>query len=60
MRYILGIHADLINAIKTKLWLLDHDAHFAPGHGPMPTFGKERQTNPYIGGLIKTELVKLN
>lgn len=45
-----GNHADLINAIKTKLWPLGDDVQFVPGHGPMSTFGKERQTNPYVGG----------
>jgi glyoxylase-like metal-dependent hydrolase (beta-lactamase superfamily II) len=43
-----GNHADLINAIKTKLWPLGDDVQFVPGHGPMSTFGKERQTNPYV------------
>ncbi len=43
-----GNHADLIHAIKTKLWPLGDDIQFVPGHGPMSTFGKERQTNPYL------------
>ncbi|NBO87333.1 MAG: MBL fold metallo-hydrolase, partial [Burkholderiaceae bacterium] len=42
-------HADLISAIKTKLWPLGNDVHFVPGHGPMSTFGRERQSNPYVG-----------
>jgi glyoxylase-like metal-dependent hydrolase (beta-lactamase superfamily II) len=44
-----GNHADLIMAIKIKLWPLGDDVEFVPGHGPMSTFGKERQTNPYVG-----------
>ena len=44
-----GNHADLIHAIKTKLWPLGNDVHFVPGHGPMSTFGRERQSNPYVG-----------
>lgn len=44
-----GNHRDLIHAIKTKLWPLGNDVHFVPGHGPMSTFGRERQTNPYVG-----------
>ncbi len=44
-----GNHADLINAIKTKLWPLGDDVAFVPGHGPMSSFGRERQTNPYVG-----------
>jgi hydroxyacylglutathione hydrolase len=23
---------------------------FIPGHGPESTFGRERQSNPYVGG----------
>ena len=42
-------HADLINAIKTKLGPLGDDVQFAQGHGPMSTFGKERQANPCVG-----------
>ena len=44
-----GNSKNLINAIKTKLWPLGDDVQFVPGHGPMSTFGKERQTNPYVG-----------
>jgi glyoxylase-like metal-dependent hydrolase (beta-lactamase superfamily II) len=44
-----GNHADLINAIKTKLWPLGDDVQFVPGHGPMSTFGNERKSNPYVG-----------
>jgi hydroxyacylglutathione hydrolase len=44
-----GNHADLINAIKTKLWPLGDDVQFVPGHGPMSSFGKERESNPYVG-----------
>ena len=45
-------HADLINGIKTKLWPLGDDVQFVPGHGPMSTFGKERETNPYVGAGV--------
>ena len=44
-----GNHADLIHAIKTKLWPLGDDVQFVPGHGPMSSFGAERKTNPYVG-----------
>jgi glyoxylase-like metal-dependent hydrolase (beta-lactamase superfamily II) len=44
-----GNHADLINAIRTKLWPLGDDITFVPGHGPTSTFGEERRTNPYVG-----------
>ena len=41
-------HADLIEAITTKLWPLGNDVAFVPGHGPMSTFGQERRTNPFV------------
>ena len=44
-----GNHAQLVDAIKTKLWPLGDDVQFVPGHGPMSTFGHERLTNPYVG-----------
>lgn len=44
-----GNHADLIRAIKEKLFPLGDDVVFIPGHGPTSTFGQERKTNPYVG-----------
>lgn len=44
-----GNHADLINAITTRLWPLGNDVTFLPGHGPTSTFGIERQSNPFVG-----------
>lgn len=41
-------HAALINAIKTKLMVLDDSYAFICGHGPGSTIGLERRTNPYI------------
>jgi glyoxylase-like metal-dependent hydrolase (beta-lactamase superfamily II) len=43
-----GNHADLIEAITTKLWPLGDDVTFVPGHGPTSTFGQERRTNPFV------------
>ena len=43
-----GNHADLINAIRTKVLPLGDEVRFVPGHGPMSTFGHERQTNPFV------------
>ncbi|MEM8799736.1 MAG: MBL fold metallo-hydrolase [Pseudomonadota bacterium] len=43
-----GNHGDLLNAIQTKLWPLGNNVAFVPGHGPMSTFGEERQTNAYV------------
>lgn len=45
-----GDHATLINAIKTKLLVLEDTVKFVPGHGPMSTIGVERETNPYLQG----------
>jgi len=44
-----GNHADLVNAIREKLFPLGDDVSFVPGHGPISTFGQERQNNPYVG-----------
>ena len=43
-----GDHATLIASIKSKLWPMGNDTAFIPGHGPMSTFGDERQTNPFV------------
>jgi glyoxylase-like metal-dependent hydrolase (beta-lactamase superfamily II) len=40
----------LIASITQRLWPLGDDVTFIPGHGPESTFGRERQTNPYVGG----------
>ena len=42
-------HQDLIDAITGKLWPLGDDITFIPGHGPTSTFGRERQSNPFVG-----------
>jgi hypothetical protein len=43
-----GNHADLIEAIKSRLFPLGDDIAFVPGHGPMSTFGEERLHNPFV------------
>ena len=45
-----GDHPALISAIRNKLFPLGDDVAFVPGHGPMSTFGRERRSNPYVGG----------
>jgi glyoxylase-like metal-dependent hydrolase (beta-lactamase superfamily II) len=47
-----GNHADLIEAITTRLWPLGDDVRFVPGHGPMSTFGQERRTNPFVADAV--------
>jgi glyoxylase-like metal-dependent hydrolase (beta-lactamase superfamily II) len=43
-----GDHATLVNSIRNKLFPLGDDIDFIPGHGPMSTFGVERETNPFV------------
>jgi len=43
-----GNHADLIRSIRDKLFPLGDDITFVPGHGPLSTFGRERQVNPHV------------
>jgi glyoxylase-like metal-dependent hydrolase (beta-lactamase superfamily II) len=43
-----GDHDALIQAIKTKLLPLGDEIAFICGHGPMGTFGMERQSNPFL------------
>jgi glyoxylase-like metal-dependent hydrolase (beta-lactamase superfamily II) len=47
-----GDHASLIRSITTKLWPLGDDVTFVPGHGPLSTFGDERQSNPFVGDAV--------
>ena len=44
-----GDHATLIQSITERLWPWGNDVTFVPGHGPTSTFGRERQTNPFVG-----------
>lgn len=44
-----GDQQQLIRSITEKLWPLGDETAFVPGHGPMSTFGHERQTNPFVG-----------
>ena len=41
-------HEALLTSVQTKLWPLGDDVTFVPGHGPGSTFGRERQTNPFV------------
>lgn len=43
-----GSHRQLMNSIKTKLFVLADDTVVLPGHGGNTTIGVERQTNPFI------------
>jgi glyoxylase-like metal-dependent hydrolase (beta-lactamase superfamily II) len=43
-----GDHATLIRSITQKLWPLGDEVTFIPGHGPVSTFGEERESNPFV------------
>jgi len=43
-----GNHQDLLDSIRMKLFPLGDDVRFIPGHGPVSTFGDERQRNPFV------------
>ncbi|MEZ5740886.1 MAG: MBL fold metallo-hydrolase [Burkholderiaceae bacterium] len=47
-----GDHAALIASIRDKLWPLGNDVAFVPGHGPMSTFGDERQHNAFVADAV--------
>jgi glyoxylase-like metal-dependent hydrolase (beta-lactamase superfamily II) len=45
-----GDHQTLLDSITQRLWPMGDDTVFIPGHGPESSFGRERRTNPYVGG----------
>ncbi len=45
-----GDHEALIHSSTQRLWPMGNDTVFIPGHGPESTFGRERRSNPYVGG----------
>jgi hydroxyacylglutathione hydrolase len=47
-----GNHQQLLDSITLRLWPMGDDTHFVPGHGPMSTFGHERQTNPFVADKV--------
>ena len=47
-----GNTQSLIDSIRNKLWKLDDDTTFVPGHGPLSTFGQEKKTNPYVADQL--------
>jgi glyoxylase-like metal-dependent hydrolase (beta-lactamase superfamily II) len=47
-----GNHQDLLNSIRERLWPLGDDVRFVPGHGPMSSFGFERQQNPFVADSL--------
>ena len=47
-----GDQQQLIQSITTRLWPMGDDTSFVPGHGPMSTFGHERQSNPFVADQV--------
>lgn len=47
-----GNHQDLIDSIRHKLWPLGNRVGFIPGHGPISSFGREREANPFVGDAV--------
>ncbi len=47
-----GDHQQLIHSITNKLWPLGNDMRFVPGHGPMSTFGQEREDNAFVADQV--------
>ncbi len=45
-----GNHEQLIASITERLWPMGGSTVFIPGHGPESTLGRERLSNPYVGG----------
>lgn len=43
-----GDHDALVKSIRENLFPLGDEVRFVPGHGPLSTFGQERQTNPFV------------
>lgn len=44
----------LLQSIRTRLLVLDDATRFVPGHGPMSSIGRERQSNPFLQDLATT------
>ena len=47
-----GDFQQLVQSITTRRWPLGNQTAFVPGHGPISTFGRERQTNPFVGDAV--------
>ncbi len=44
-----GDHRQLIEGIRSKLWVLPGETIVHPGHGPDTTIAREMRSNPYAG-----------
>lgn len=48
----MGNHQHLLDSITQRLWPMGDETAFVPGHGPMSTFGAERQNNPFVADRV--------
>ena len=46
-----GDTATLLRSVRDQLLTRDDAAHVLPGHGPTPTIGRERASNPFLQDL---------
>jgi glyoxylase-like metal-dependent hydrolase (beta-lactamase superfamily II) len=47
-----GDYETLISSIKNKLFPLGDDTTVFTGHGPETTIGREKRSNPFVGGRL--------
>ena len=43
-----GVHEELLNSVRTRIFTLDDDITIYPGHGPTSTIGFEKKSNPFF------------
>lgn len=46
-----GNHEQLLESIRTQLYILPDVTIVYPGHGPETSIGQEKRTNPFVRGL---------
>jgi glyoxylase-like metal-dependent hydrolase (beta-lactamase superfamily II) len=49
-----GDHDLMLRSLAEKVLPLRDDTVVLPGHGPATTIGRERATNPFLQGLMRT------
>jgi glyoxylase-like metal-dependent hydrolase (beta-lactamase superfamily II) len=45
-----GDHDAILRSIRERLFALADDTRVITGHGPDTTIGRERRSNPFVGG----------
>lgn len=46
-----GSHQQIVDSIRSKLYILHDDTVVYPGHGPRTTIGMEKKNNPFVKPL---------